>query len=97
MKEYSGLMDGWMKNQNYINDVLEKHEQAVREHHKDCYNKSYFKWEWQTVDHLGIWAFGGSDKNVNPHFISAEFMVPKRDKVPGWYCYIGPQPEFVKR
>lgn len=66
------------------------------EHHVSCYNKSSFQWEWQTVDHLGIWAFGGANKDVAPRFKNAEFLVPVShdDKVAGWYCYIGPEPQF---
>lgn len=77
--------------------ILEEHEKASRQHHQDCYNRSYFKWEWGTVTHLGIWAFGGSVKEKPPFFKSAAFVVPQSDPVEGWICYIGPQPEFVKR
>ena len=38
--------------------------------------------------------YGGSD--AKPFFLDASFDVPKRecDKIEGWYCYIGPEPEF---
>lgn len=77
-------------------DLIARHEQITREHHQNCYNKDKFKWEWQTIDHLGIWAFGGDDKNKEPYFKDAKFSVPKahNEKKEGWYCYIGPEPEF---
>lgn len=79
-----------------MSETLKKHEEMTRQHHKSCYNKEKFRWEWTTISHLGIWAFGGHNKEKSPHFIDAAFKVPKREaeQVPGWYCYIGPQPEF---
>lgn len=71
-----------------------KIEQMVKEHHIACYGKEKFIWKWQRVDYIGIWAFGGSDENQQPIFISAEFQVPKIDKELGWYCYLGPVPDF---
>lgn len=77
--------------------ISERHERMTREHHQACYNKDKFKWEWCTIDHLGIWAFGGIDKKSTPYFLNAKFCVPQPDnkKEFGWYCYIGPQPEFI--
>lgn len=76
--------------------VQYNHHLCEIEHHVSCYGKPSFVWEWCTVDHLGIWAFGGTDKDKTPRFIDAGFRVPVRhdDKTPGWYCYIGPEPHF---
>ena len=74
--------------------MLENYEAITRLHHTNCYNVSKFTWKWGTIDHVGIWAYGGSD--AKPFFLDASFDVPKRecDKIEGWYCYIGPEPEF---
>ena len=50
------------------------------------------EWVWGTLDHLGVWAFGGDGQR--PEFQSVSFQVPKHDGVIGWYCYMGPMPEF---
>lgn len=72
-------------------------DQMQRDHHIACYSRSLFIWEWCTIDHLGIWAFGGADKKIAPFFKDAKFCVPKcpNEKKEGWHCYIGPQPEFM--
>jgi hypothetical protein len=74
--------------------LLDMHENMTRQHHTSCYNKTKFKWTWCTIDHVGIWAFGGF-KDA-PSFTDAAFRVPVShdEKKPGWYCYIGPEPEF---
>ena len=77
-------------------ELLAKMEECSRLHHTDCYNKPKFKWEWCKIDTCGIWAFGGLDQSKNPHFIDAAWRVPVKydHQIEGWYCYIGPEPEF---
>jgi hypothetical protein len=77
------------------NAIMADIERAYAQHHKDCYNREAFKWEWCEIEHPGIWALGGYDRNVAPEFKDAQWCVPAPEKVPGWYCYIGPMPEFA--
>jgi hypothetical protein len=76
------------------NAIMADIEQAYAKHHKACYNREKFKWEWCEIEHPGIWAFGGYDRKKPPEFISAYWAVPRPEKDYGWYCYIGPKPEF---
>ena len=75
--------------------TLEECEKLSTAHHKHCYNREKFDWEWQTVHCLGVWAFGGNKVTPSSNFL-VEILVPKSsdEQVEGWYCYIGPIPKF---
>ena len=78
--------------------MLDKYEQISKEHHKHHYGVEKFKWEWQNVHCLGVWAFGGNNKEGGPVSCNVEVSIlvpkPSNESVEGWYCYIGPIPEF---
>lgn len=71
---------------------IEEIEEIGRLHHKNCYNKEKFKWEWQDVHCIGIWASGGCGDT--PKFQSVHLRTPPENQVAAWWCYIGPIPEF---
>ncbi len=76
--------------------LITRHEEINRAHHKRHYGVEKLKWEWGTVDHLGVYAFGGGNKDAAPTFRYIQVECPKREseKTLGWYCYVGPIPEF---
>jgi hypothetical protein len=76
--------------------IMQDHRKAIKLHHKACYNKEEFKWLWYAngIPHTGIWAFGGYNKDELPKLAEVLLAVPASDPQPGWYCYIGPIPEF---
>ncbi len=80
-------------------NILDKYEQISKEHHKYHYGVEKFEWKWQTVHCLGVWAFGGNNKLNGPVSCNVEvsILVPKQanESVEGWYCYMGPIPEFT--
>ena len=73
------------------------HEALTRTHHKHHYGAEKLKWEWGTIDHLGLWAIGWGDKDDRPNLKTIQIECPKAhdEKVVGWYCYMGPIPESV--
>jgi hypothetical protein len=76
---------------------FENFDKMEREHHVHHYNREKFEWVWGTIDHLGIWAFGGENKKVAPSFKNACFCVPPAPdkKISLWLCYLGPEPLFA--
>jgi len=75
--------------------LMADHELACKKHHISSYGKEIFKWEWGTLDHEGIWAYGGNNKDLPAVLLGATLQVPCHDNVEGWYCYIGPVPNFT--
>lgn len=71
---------------------IEQIEEIGRLHHKNCYGKEKFKWERQDIHCVGIWAFGGYGDS--PKFERVALLTPPETSFPGWWCYIGPVPEF---
>ena len=81
---------------DYIRGLIDRHEKMTRAHHLRHYGVEKLKWEWGTIDHLGVWAFGGDNKEKSPVLKDIGVQVPKSsdEKIYGWYCYVGPIPEF---
>lgn len=77
-------------------DLIDRHKEISRLHHLNHYGREKLKWEWGTIDHLGVWATGSGNKNETPTFMRIGVECPKQlsEKVSGWYCYVGPIPEF---
>lgn len=76
--------------------IMQDHRKAMRLHHKSCYGVGEFRWLWREdgANHPGIWAFGGWHKDRLPILMEVRVSVPSSTPQPGWYCYIGPIPEF---
>lgn len=77
-----------------LDDALQQLERVHREHHRNHYSRDYFEWEWRTVEHTGVWAYGGNCQKTEPELISVSLKVPDKEQLPGWYCYIGPTPSM---
>lgn len=77
-----------------LDDALQQLGRVYREHHRNHYNRDYFEWEWRTVVHTGVWAYGGNCQKTEPELISVSLKVPDKEQLPGWYCYIGPTPSM---
>lgn len=77
--------------------MMQRHEEAYANHHKACYGKEKLTFEWTTPEHPGIWAMGGWIKDLAPIFLGVRWVVPVEsgDTRLGWWCYLGPKPEFV--
>lgn len=85
-----------MTQQKSAKELLDKIEKISAAHHKHHYNRERFKFEWQTLDHIGIWSYGGKDKDKIPTLAKwTKVCTPYHDNVEGWFCYIGPLPEFT--
>lgn len=69
-------------------------ERMYSEHHKSCYGGAEFEFTWCELDCPGIWAYGGPIQDEPPVFMWAKWSIPAAERKPGWYCYIGPRPEF---
>jgi hypothetical protein len=69
-------------------------KRVEKEHHSTCYGVQEFEFFWGEADCPGIWAYGGPHKDAPPCLLWAKYLIPKKDKTPGWFCYIGPRPEF---
>lgn len=76
-------------NQNIINCQ----KSSIGEHFRS-YGKPKFRFEWGCVTHPGIWACGGGSQSSSPVLIDVAFQVPSQNPEYGWWCYIGPRPEF---
>jgi hypothetical protein len=64
-------------------------------HHKKCYGREYFVFEWGTVTHPGVWACGGGRQDLPPVLVGVTWQVPQPNPDCAWWCYIGPRPVFV--
>ena len=69
-------------------------EEIDKDHHFWSYAKASFKFEWQAVEHIGVWAFGGDNKDLEPNVKEVSIIVPTLEKKEGWYFYIGPIPNI---
>lgn len=81
---------------SYLDFLIQKVENCSRSHHVACYGKEKFQWVWQKVDTLGVYAYGGNKEEPNSWGMGVSIIVPKPEdeSVAGWYCYIGPIPNF---
>ena len=70
--------------------------EAMKQHHRNCYRREEFRWLWRPdgLNHTGVWAFGGNNKDVPPSLVWVKLTGPTLKTDCGWYCYIGPIPEF---
>jgi hypothetical protein len=64
-------------------------------HHRKCYGKESFVFEWGTVTHPGVWACGGGRQDLPPVLVGVTWQVPQKDPEYAWWCYLGPRPEFA--
>jgi hypothetical protein len=84
-----------VESQKSAKSTFEHLQTARADHHEHYYGKKCFQFEWQTLDHLGIWAYGGRYKSKKPtHYKWLKICAPYHDNVEGWFCYIGPIPDF---
>ena len=74
--------------------MLQRHEEAYVNHHKACYGQEKLTFQWQLPEHPGIWAYGGKYQDDPPIFLGVRWIVPDAARPAGWWCYLGPVPEF---
>lgn len=77
-----------------MSDILDRIETIAKKHHEASYGVSKFEIKWQTVDHIGVWAYCGKDEFPDKTNVQVSVIVPQQIKELGWYCYMGPIPEF---
>ncbi len=75
--------------------ILQRHEEAYVNHHKACYGQEKLTFEWQSPEHPGVWAWGGPHGDAPPVFLGVKWVVPSGTVSLGWWCYLGPRPEFT--
>lgn len=73
-----------------VEKFLDELELLALQEHRQRYNCDNFEFSWRTVDHIGLWAYGGRDKS--PKLETVSILIPEMESVPGWYSYIGPIP-----
>jgi hypothetical protein len=70
------------------------YEQVLEAEHANCYGVPQFTFHWGTVTHIGIWACGGTRKDLPPVLVGITLQVPQPEPEEAWWCCIGPRPIF---
>lgn len=78
-----------------IKHAMDDIRRVEREHQAACYGRDSLQFEWKKIEHTGVWAWGGPYKDEPPILLRVSLCVPCNNEEYGWYCYLGPRPNFT--